>query len=128
MYVVKLIEHNKLFQRPKVWKLIRVSLGFCSLCASRFLALVNVVFWEFMGPSPKTLLDVFGWLFSIPMSSDDTFQALGLLPFSGSLRVMIRLSESMLVHCSLFASPDLIAVSFRSLRNVAVFFPHPIRM
>ena len=66
-----------------------------------------------------------GKAFSIPMSSELTFHALGLLPFSGSFSVMMFLWESMFAQRILFASPDLIAVSFNSLRKVAVFLPEP---
>jgi hypothetical protein len=59
------------------------------------------------------------------MSSDVTYHALELLPLSGSLSLIIRLSECMSVHFILFASPDLMAVSFSNFRNVAVFFPQP---
>ena len=82
--------------------------------AKRLLDLVNVVFREFMGPSPKTLRPFLGKLFSIPFSFGLIFHIRGFPPFSGKLSVTSRLSQSMSVQSSLLASPDLMAVSLSS--------------
>lgn len=94
--------------------------------ARRFLVLMNVLFIEFMGPSPKTLTLVLGSMLSIATSSGETFHILGLLRFSGSFNVTRFFSVSMLIHSSLLASPDRMAVSFRSMRNVDVLVPQPL--
>ena len=80
---------------------------------------------EWTGPGPKILWLVFGSRFNIPISLEVTFHILALLPFSGSLRVIMLFSKSMSVHSSRFASPDRIAVSFRSCRKGDIFGPEP---
>ena len=87
--------------------------------ASLLLALRKVLLVEFIGPSPNTFWLFFGSEFSIAKSLGLTFQILGRLFFSGSFRTMVRLSRSISIHCSRFASPDLIAVSFRSCSSTA---------
>lgn len=84
-----------------------------------------MVFKEFMGPCPKTLSSFRGSALIMAISFELTLQIRGFPPFSGLFSVIMCLSRSVSVQRSLLASPDLIAVSFRSWRNVAVFFPQP---
>ena len=57
------------------------------------------------------------------MSRDGTFHILGFECFSGSLRVIVFLSESTFIHSSRLASPRLIAVSLSNSKNAESFFP-----
>jgi hypothetical protein len=88
--------------------------GVLQLRSQRLLAFWNVVFIEVTGPALKTLSSSLGKLCNIAMSFVLTFHILGFEPYSGSFRIMIGFSESILVQASRFASPDRIAVSFRS--------------
>lgn len=78
-----------------MWKDICSSLGFCSLAARRFLVFRNVVFIEFIGPSPKILVLSLGRLFNIPISF-----ALG---FSYAFFLMILIPKCPAVHVSFIA-------------------------
>jgi len=90
---------------------------------SAFRVLSNVVFWEFIGPSPKTLRLLRGSKQSIFSSLVVTFHIRGLLPFSGSFRMIMFFSMSMSVQSKRFASPLLMAVSFNSCRKAEFFLP-----
>ena len=47
-----------------------------------------VAFIESIGPSPKILVLVFGSILSMAISSEETFQIPGLLPFLGSFNMI----------------------------------------
>ena len=76
--------------------------------------------------APNNNTFVRGRASNIPTSFCVTFHILGLLPFSGSFRVMMCFSESMFVRAKCFAFPHLIAVSLSSCRKVAVLGPVPL--
>lgn len=113
------------FQCRNVWKDIFKSREFCNFNDKRFLARTKVDFIEYRELSPKTFMLSLGNVFNIPIDFWLTFHILGLEPFSGSFSLMMFFSKSMSVHNNLFASPDRIAVSFKTCRNVAVFLPEP---
>ena len=85
---------------------------------------MKVPFMDFREPG-KTCSLVFGRAFSISMRVVLTFHIRGFEPFSGSLSVIIRFSLSMSVHCKRLASPERIAVSFKTCANVAFFLCDP---
>jgi hypothetical protein len=95
------------------------------LYASLFRALKNVVLNELIGPSPKIFWLFLGKVESIFASLMLMFHILGRLFFSGSFNIIVRRSISTSVHRSLFASPDLMAVSFSSWRNIDSFLGLP---
>jgi hypothetical protein len=56
--------------------------------ARGLLVFIHVAFIESVGPSPKILVLVFGSILSMAISSGETFQIRGLLPFLGSFNMM----------------------------------------
>ena len=112
------------FQCLSVWNVICSSRGFCSVCASRLRVLRKVVFIAFREPV-NTFGLFLGRAFIISISVVVTFHILGFERFSGWLSVIMFFSRSMSVHCSRFASPERIAVSFSSWRYAAFFLPEP---
>lgn len=64
-----------------------------------------------------------GSLFSIPISLSLIGSIRGLLPFSG-LMFTVFLSRSKSIHVSIWASPILAPVSFRSCRTVDILLLH----
>ena len=112
------------FQCRKVWKLILRSLGFCSVSASLLRVSRNVPFIDFREPGKMSSF-FFGSALSISISPLLTLHILGLEPFSGVFSVIIRFSRSMSIHCSLFASPERMAVSFRTCAKAAFFLWDP---
>jgi len=104
----------------KVWKVMRISLGFPSFLAARFLDAKNA---DLM--LTRVLLNTrspfFGNALSILASFRLILNILVVPPFSGSFSVMILRSTSTSIQWTLFASPDLMAVSFSNCRKAAVF-------
>ena len=98
-------------QCRSVWKWIWLILGFPKFLAIRFLALMNILRivslldWN-------TLMFSCGRVLSIDRSFVETCIALGLLPFSGVIEIILC-SMSMSVHFRMIASPYRAAVSFK---------------
>ena len=103
-----------------MWKLIRSRRGFCRVSLRRLRVSRKVPFMDLREPG-KTCSLVFGRALSISIRAVLTLHILGLEPFSGSFSVTIRFSWSMSVHCRRLASPDRIAVSFKSWAKAAFF-------
>ena len=91
------------FQCLMMWKLIFSNRGFCSLCASLFLVCIYVAFREFSDLLGNTYSLFFGSALSISTNSWVILKILGLLPFSGVIKIIMRLSKSMFDQRSEFA-------------------------
>ena len=108
------------FQCLKVWKWIWSNLGFWSFRLKLALCFWNRRLWV-LTCLQNILSEFFFNAISRLSSLFESLKIRGLPPFSGVIRT-VPASRSRSVHLRLFASPDLAAVSFRSWRNVEVFF------
>ena len=92
-----------------------------SFIATLFLCLakLDLIDWTF---ALKTSGEFFGNFFSSEINVSEILSSLALPCFWGTI-LIVFLSKSVLFHVSFAASPDLIPVSFSSVKNVDVLNP-----